>query len=58
MQHKGLLPARIAIVKVIVMLAFILSFLVLFLAHTTPSLALSGIMSLSPSNGYVGTSVT
>jgi hypothetical protein len=58
MQHKGLLPARIAIVKVIVMLAFILSFLVLFLAHTTPSLALSGINSLSPSNGYVGTSVT
>ncbi len=58
MQHKGLLPARVATVKVIAMLAFILSFLVLFLAHATPLLALSGIISLSPSNGYVGTLVT
>ena len=40
------------------MLAFILSFLILFLAQATPLLALPGITSLSPSNGYVGTLVT
>ncbi len=57
MLHRNLPPGRTVKIKAIARLAF-LAFLILSLTRPAPALASPVITSLSPSNGYVGTSVS